>query len=692
MMYNSWSKVVALVILVFGLPLSLIAATDDVDSLRHYQLKDFVVMGVKEQMALETRAISATSISARAMETLNITSVKDFAGVVPNFLMVDRDTPHTSSVLVRGMGSLLKPAVVMYVDGVPHFEKSTFDISLNDVEKIEFLRGPQGTTFGRNAIGGIILVQTRSPFKYHGTGVKLNYNMTYPGVLTSVAHQGSFNDHWAYSLSGHYKFDSGYIPNDFDGSKADKGHLGAVAARLEWSPNRSTLFRLKSSADFVRQGAFTYGELDPETGYTSSVALNYPSQYTRRIFDNSLQFSHQASSYLMRGQVSAQYYTGLYDVDQDGSAKDMYQAQQGEKQLLLSQELSVMSKSEGRYQWSFGFFSFQQKMDRAIDVLMKLPNGGKVDIHRDHDELAWAVSLYHQSTLQLGERFNIEAGLRYDYERARQFFTETKNGHEMKDNNTLPFSHFTPKLSLQYLLAPESHLYAIVTQGYTTGGFSPLYKREEARTYGAEMSWNYEVGAKGWILPKRLYGELALFVIDTRDKQLKKLIDGVGVNTYNSGRALSKGVEAALTAHLSSRWQVNAAYGYTHAVFTDYVYNDKVDYTGNFVPLVPRHTIAANTQYELPIKGSRYLESLRFNLGYKGIGSIYWHEDNQRKQELYHLLDASVTANMKALTCTLWGSNLLNTKYLGYSYTSLKRQMGKPGRPFMMGLSLNYSF
>lgn len=663
------------------------------DSLRYYDLSDLVVVGMKEQVPLKTLPISATTISTAELEKHLIGGIKDFTGLIPNFIMTDRDTPHTSSVFVRGTGSLLNPSVVMYVDGVPHFLKSSLDIHLNDIEKIEFLRGPQGTLFGRNAAGGTIVIQTRSPFKHQGTTLDLKYGR-FNEIEGRVSHLGKFNDHWGYALAGGYRYFGGYIPNTFLGKKADHSKSGSFNIKLEWRPSTRSVLRLTSNADFVRQGAFTYGIVDPETNYTNSVSLDHPSVYTRKIFDTGLQFTYHTDAFLLRSQLSFQHLNALYDVDQDGSEKDIFYVQQAEKQNLFAREVSIVGKQRGWYNWSFGAFGYLSQTDRTIDVYQTK----REHIHRLHDERTWGVSVFHQSTFDLGEYLRLEAGLRYDYEKGRQDFTQMitpvgqTQGKEMHVYSELPFSQWTPKVSLQFFVTPEAHLYATVAKGYVTGGFNSMAEKEEQRTYGAESSWNYEIGAKGWVIPHKLYGEVALFAIDSQDKQLKKVIDGKGMNTYNAGRAMSAGVEASLTAHLTKAWEVNAAYGLTHATFTNYVYSKDKDYSGNFIPHIPRNTVSLSTQYTLPTQGSAVADDITFKMGYKGVGDIYWHESNDTKQDFYSLLDASIRARKGGLTYSIWGTNLTNTKYLGYYYTSQKKNFGKPGRPLMIGMGVSLTF
>lgn len=661
---------------------------DTVDSLTYYLLDDYVLQGTKEQTKLYVMPLSSTTIDAEKLDLRNVTSMKDFTGMVPNFIMIDRDTPHTSSVLVRGIGSKLRPAVVMYVDGVPHFEKSTFEFALNDVEKIDFLRGPQGTTYGRNAMGGIILVQTRSPFRHRGTSVRINGN-TLGEMNARASHLGRISDHWAYSLAGTYRYFKGYIPNEFDGSMSDKAREGALNAKLEYSPSANTLVRFVNNFDITRQGAFTYGTFDPETKLVGSANLNHKSQYDRKMYDGGLIFTHHTDKHVIHGQLSTHLVDALYDVDQDGTAANIAFVLQSEKQKLFSQELRMESKYEGWYNWTIGLFGFQQQINRRVDITQK--RKGQTSLtHRTNNEYSWGAAAYHQSSLTFG-KFRFDAGVRFEYEKARLKYFEDKAGVKDDYHDALPFVHITPKASVQYFVTPTMQVYATVAQGYITGGFNTVRVGEDERFYGAEKSWNYEVGAKGAIIPGRLSAELALFAISTKDKQLNKIIPGLGQSTYNAGNTLSRGIEASLDTHITSDWHLSATYGYTHAVFTKYIAAKNEDYLGNFLPFVPRHTVAANTEYTIPLK-SPVSESLILHLGYKGIGDMYWHENNAVKQAFYHLLDASVGVRSGGIHCTIWGTNLVDSKYLGYYYTVEKRQMGKPGRPRAIGMSIAYQF
>lgn len=660
---------------------------DSLDSLTMYSLDDVVVKGIKDQKTLSIAPIAFTSIGASQLQTSNVTSLKEVTGLVPNFIMIDRDTPHTSSVIVRGVGSKLRPAVVMYVDGVPHFEKSTFDITMNDVERIVFLRGPQGTAFGRNAMGGVMLIETRSPFKYQGTKVRVGYGR-FDELQLNLSHLDRVSEHLAYSVSGNYLHNGGFLTNEYDGTKADRADKGAISGKLEFSPNANTLFRLTQNLDLVRQGAYTYGVIEDGQDHVSTVNLNHPSSYTRTMYDGGLSVSHHTPTFIFKGQVSSHIVDAFYDIDQDGTKEEGSNVQQTEKQKLFSEEISFEGKGDGWYQWRFGAFAFQHQIDRVADVDMTKPH--TVFIHRLNDNYTWGVAAYHESTFNISDRFKVVGGLRYDYEKSRLIYSEEKGGKIRESDSDLRFVQLTPKVSMQYFFAPSYQLYATASKGYITGGFNTVYVGDDYRTFDAEHSWNYEVGAKGEMLPGRVYSELVLFLVDTKGKQLNKTLGGIGQVTYNAGSTRSVGVEASLDAKVSDRWNISGSYGFTKAQFTDYITVKGDDYKGKYLPFVPRHTVALNTQYVLPLK-SKWINRAILHVGYKGIGDMYWHEDNMVKQKFYNLLDASLSVKSGRVTTSIWGSNILNTKYLGYFYVQSDRNMGKPGAPIKAGVSVEVS-
>lgn len=159
----------------------------------------------------------------------------------------------------------------------------------------------------------------------------------------------------------------------------------------------------------------------------------------------------------------------------------------------------------------------------------------------------------------------------------------------------------------------------------------------------------------------------------------------------NAGRSISKGAELSLQILPSDAALIYLSYGYTHATFRSYRYSEETDYSGNYLPFVPRHTLTIGAEQRINWR-SPISDRLLLQASYTGMGERYWHEDNRVKQSFYGLLNASIAIEKGSLRLTLWGKNILNEKQLGYYFESAGRSLGKPGKPFTTGVTFDYSF
>ena len=136
-----------------------------------------IVASPKENTKFRQQALSSSVFSREQLHTNQVTSIKNVTSLVPNFYMPDYGSKLTSAVYIRGIGSRINtPAVGLYVDNIPYLDKSAFDFNLYDIERIDVLRGPQSTLYGRNAMGGLMRIYTRNPFRYQGTQASLGFS------------------------------------------------------------------------------------------------------------------------------------------------------------------------------------------------------------------------------------------------------------------------------------------------------------------------------------------------------------------------------------------------------------------------------------------------------------------------------------------------------------------------------------
>ena len=147
----------------------------DTTSVRKYEIPELMIMAPKQSTQIRLMPSSISVMESETIRDNSITSLNDVTAFAPNFFMPDYGSKLTSPVYIRGIGSRINsPSVGLNVDHVPYFEKAAFDFDMFDIERIEVLRGPQGTLYGRNTMGGLINIYTKSPSVYQGTEFLLN--------------------------------------------------------------------------------------------------------------------------------------------------------------------------------------------------------------------------------------------------------------------------------------------------------------------------------------------------------------------------------------------------------------------------------------------------------------------------------------------------------------------------------------
>ena len=654
------------------------------------RMEEITVIGFKQD-ARGQDPLAVTSLSKSFMRNAEMTSIKDLGYTVPNFFIPEYGTRQNSPVFVRGVGSKTNgPTVGFYVDGVPHMERSSFDDDLFDLSSLEVLRGPQGTLYGRNCIGGIINAYTHSALDYQGTRVKLSYGK-YNDAGMNMYHYGKISDNLGYAVNGSYRHNDGYFTNAFDNSKVDKFNEGFVRGRVFWKPAERWTLTADISYRNSDQGGYPYAVYNVETEETGEINYNRYSSYLRQLTTAGLNALYEGDGFQLNSQTAYQYIDDHMGIDQDFTARDLYWVKQGVRQNIFSQELTVKSTTDSRYQWMVGAFFFNDGYKKSLYTTY---------ISQDYctpkfyDTPTTGVSLYHQSSLDIVGGLQAQVGLRFDYEHAHEDYkayrtaawaTELGSPVDVYDSK-LSFTQLTPKFTLRYLTESNELFYASLTRGYKTGGFNSTFLQDDERTYKPEYNWNYEVGTKVSFLDHALDAEVTLFYVDWRHQQITQTIAGVGNITRNAGHSESKGVEVGLTVRPVQPLTFNLNYGYTYAHFKDYKRSETIDYSGNVLPLVPRHTLSLNGSYTL-LPSHSVLDRLVFSAGLNGMGKIYWNEDNAVAQKFYTLLNAKVSATFGKLTWEVWGKNLTDTDYLTY-YFKAGSAMGQKGRPMSFGTSV----
>ena len=292
-----------------------------------------VVASPKENAKLRQQAASSSLFSQLEMQNHQITSLKNITSIVPNFYMPDYGSRLTSAIYIRGIGSRINtPAVGLYVDNIPYLDKSAFDFNFFDIERIDVLRGPQGTLYGRNTMGGLIKVHTRNPFRYQGTDIKLSAANANGSYGTSLTHYHRINDRFAFTAGGFYNSSKGFFTNEYLHKKADAQKSGGGRLRAIWLPSENFKIDTSIGYEYSDEGGYAYGAVDKETGITGPIQSDTEGAYRRGVFHAGVQMEYQATPFIISSVTGYQNLDDRMLMDQDFSPASVYVLEQ--KQLL----------------------------------------------------------------------------------------------------------------------------------------------------------------------------------------------------------------------------------------------------------------------------------------------------------------------------------------------------------------------
>lgn len=675
------------------------------------QLESFEIKASKEKNVLQELPMSASVLKARNIEQQEMNSLTELSSRVPNLFMPDYGSKLTSPIYIRGIGSRINsPSVGLYVDNVPYFEKAAFNFEFFDVERIEVLRGPQGTLYGRNTMGGLINIHTKDPLDYRKTNLSFNAG-NYENYKVVLGHHQPVSDKFGFVVNGALVDRNGYFTNEFTGKPADD--LRSYSARLKalYQPKDNLKIEYSFNFEDSDQNGYPYAEYVDSTNTAKNVNYNNPSMYKRQMLSNNVTIEYETGHSIIKSVTSHQYLDDVQSVDQDFTPASLFFVEQFSEQNMLSQEIYFQSKpeNEAKYEWLCGVFGFTQLTDRQVavdygeDAIAAYGLPGPMNYDKYYDQNTSGFAFFHQSTVKdfLAKGLSISAGIRFDYESASLDYQHDKflNGNQITDesfNSDLDFWEVLPKVSLKYRLTEKVNTYVTIAKGYKTGGFNSSFAREQDRTFEPEESWNYEWGVKSRYFKNRLQTNLTVFYIDWKKQQIyQPVIDGEG-NVQpgsmldNAGRSESKGVELEFRGVPTVHTEGFLSFGYTDAKFVDYV-DGEDDFGGNRIPYIPEYTFHAGFVYNHEFDYDM-LDKVMFQIDYRGVGKHYWQEENISYQDYYGLLNSKITFEKDNLAISLWGKNILNEDYQAFYFNALGKSYAQLGQPALYGVRLDFSF
>lgn len=349
-----------------------ISAEELADTSRVMALDEIVVVyQPKEQAPLRLQPLSSSVFGKTDMQQLNVHDLSQLSQYVPSFVMPAYGSRLTSSMYVRGIGSRINnPAVGVYADNIPLMSKAAFNSHFYMLDRVDVLRGSQGTLYGQNTEGGLVRLYSKDPMHYQGTDVNISLGTGYYRNV-EAAHYNRLSEQFAFSVAGFYSGQDGFFDNTNLNDKNDKANEAGGKARLIWQPSQQLKLDWTADYQYVNQNGFGYGEAQlaasgSQLSTPADPATTIMNGYKRNMFTTGLTMSAgvgddlQSAPLLFTSTTSYQFLKDQMPMDQDYMVPDYLRLEQRQKMNALTQEFVLRSQDNSRWQHATGLFGSYQ--------------------------------------------------------------------------------------------------------------------------------------------------------------------------------------------------------------------------------------------------------------------------------------------------------------------------------------------
>ena len=702
------------------------------------QLEDIIVTAQRRDQQQQDVPIAISTVTASIAERANVATTEALTQLVPS-LQFSRQTSNGGAPFVRGVGSGAasagaEPPVAVYVDDVYIGSPSSTTTSLNNIERVEVLKGPQGTLFGRNATGGVVSIRTKRPSHDQAFDLSVGYG-SYDTIDANLYATGGLSDTVAINLAATYHDQQdGYGLNINTGEDVYKTRSRSVRSSLLWQPSdRTSLFL---SGDYADEEGDMGLNVTILPGTIASGGQGFPGRYRATQVPSDTSDSNQFGFSGRLDQdfdfarfVSISAYreaVNNFAIDNDGSVTDILRSEVHNETKTFSQEFQLLAPAGQPLQWILGLYYYQAKagfLPLRASGLLQAGTGGfnelvsvqKLNTYAGFGEVNFEV--LPDTKLTLGVRytddhFNLEAT------RTNAAGAIIVGPIEASDS----FDKFTYRAVLDHHLSQDVMAYASYSRGFKSGGYNVQTPTitvggvaQVAPPVAPEVLDAFEVGLKTELFGKRLRLNSALFYYSYDNMQVT--VVGNGISTVlNAASSTIKGIDVDFDAVPVHNLRLSGGVTFLDATFDSFpngpflVPNPgtctptphstgaptggnltcQADLAGFRTPRSPKFTGSLNATYTWPtsIGDIALTGSLYHNSGF------VWDPDNRVRQPDYTLLGTTLswTSLDGKYEARIWGRNLANEYYFNYLSDSGTRDSGQPAMPRTFGVAFGVHF
>lgn len=643
-------------------------------------LEEVLVTAERREENIQVVPVSVTAITGDMIDAMGIRNTEDLQKYIPN-LTIRSPQIGQNNFVIRGIGAAnddvsSDSGVGVYVDDIYMARTSSSNLALYDLERIEVLRGPQGTLYGRNTAGGSINVITTKPSDIFESRVGLDVGSE--GILNAKAYvSGPLVEGKLFAKASFASFNrDGIMVNLYDGVKGNKIDTLTGRVGLTYVASDRVEFLFTYDQERTRPGP-NLKSLGPEDGFENLGTLPSGPQpasdpvrsanvnnSAAEKFDTSgvmarmnVDFDATTLSVIGGYRESETFYNEDFDRTPDDNLNEVHfeDANWGSLEVRLSSNPDGSLSADGRLNWTAGLYYFGEDSDKTLDfnsttlpfilcnfvfppfVCEGTPPGTFTSINYVQDIKTTAYAAFGQATYDLTDQFSLTAGLRYTNEEKDFVALGYVDGPLQPPFNPIleenidcegnkDFSNLSGKLALDYAFSDNGIVYASFSQGYRSGGFNGQAPNNEEACGGfdEETANSFEVGMKADWADHRIRTNVSLFYTDYSDLQVTIIPTPGGTpTTTNAADSKITGAEIEFQALLTDNFSLHGNAAFLDATYQDfetYEQGELVDKSGDRIAEVPDMTWNLGFLYQYPFSSGAQL-SFR--------GDYYWEDETK---------------------------------------------------------------
>ena len=683
-------------------------------------LEEVIVTAQRRTENLQDIPLAVTSFSAKNLNDKGVYDLFGLTSLAPNLDIVQNN--GRVKVFIRGIGLTLdnsgsEGAVAVHQDGVVIAYPNSQGTSFYDIERIEVLRGPQGTLFGRNATGGTLNIITRGPTDEVKVNARANFG-NYEAREFELGVGGPLVKDKLSARAAFYKVDrDGFGENTFNGEDIDDRDEIAARGKLKWQvTDELTVVAAIDYWDADDSGAVVhtfgsaFGELqgvvEGGNGKESfrDIASETEESRNMRTYGYSLDITYEINeNFTFKSLTGYRDEHSVKKSQYDGTDNPGWPSTNWNSGVHFSQEFQLNWDTD-RINSVFGLYYFDDDVfvtnTVPFEFAINLP--GDIFDERGHAKTE-AYAAFGSLTWAVTDRLNLTAGVRYSDEKRT-----TESSFQLRIqlfgldlflplNNQRKYDAWTPRFSIDYALTDDAMVYFTASRGFKSGQILP---GNTAPPLDPEFIWSYEGGIKSVLFNDRLKANLSAFYYDYSDLQVSQLL-GLSFTLTNAAAADAIGVEAELAYLLTENTQLELVYGYLDNEFTEFFTQDPIfpelgiqNLKGNPLPNSPKHMFTLSGSHSFPTA----MGDLDFRVDWRWRDTAYFdpYKREVASQDSYSNVSMRGTFQPRNQNWSIsaWVNNLTNKNAYITNYISLASggfpRNGDINDPRTYGIELRY--